>query len=114
MVNELTKKVLNPRALAQAYLFGKTAQQSEVVISSNQMLGNFFSAAAAILLEPSAFELPHWLIVAGAVLVIVGTIGVLVCSRQASVRQQPEREIGSAPHRPRRTSDALPPPSFTD
>ena len=78
------------------------------------MFGDFFLAAAARLLEPSAFELPEWLIVGGSVLVVVGTIGGWLSSRRARVQKQPEPQAGSAPYRPRRTSDALPPPSFMD
>lgn len=78
------------------------------------MFGKLFSAPAERFSELSAFELPHWLIVAGSVLVIVGAIGALVSSRRAGARKQPERQVRSAASRPRRTSDALPPPSFID
>jgi hypothetical protein len=79
------------------------------------MFGNFFSAAAARILELSALQLPHWFIVAGFVLVIAGTIGAFLSGRRASVREQPERRVGGGRAIPRRrTSDALPPSSFTD
>jgi hypothetical protein len=37
---------------------------------------------AAVVAELSALQLPHWLIIAGSVLVIVGTVGVLVSGRR--------------------------------
>jgi hypothetical protein len=46
------------------------------------MIAQLFAAAVASFSELSALQLPHWLIVAGGGLVIVGTIGVLVSGRR--------------------------------
>ena len=42
------------------------------------MIAQFFAAAVV---ELSALQLPHWLMIAGGVLVVVGAIGVLVSGR---------------------------------
>jgi hypothetical protein len=44
------------------------------------MIVQFFAAAVA---ELSALQLPHWLMIAGGVLVIVGTDGALVSNRRS-------------------------------
>ena len=50
------------------------------------MIAQFFIA------ELSALQLPHWLMIAGGVLVIVGTVGVWVLGRRRSdVPPEPSR-----------------------
>ena len=50
------------------------------------MIAQFFVA------ELSALQLPHWLMIAGGVLVIVGTVGALVSSRRrAAASPEPSR-----------------------
>jgi hypothetical protein len=47
-------------------------------------------------------ELPHWLIIAGAVLVVVGLIGVIVRRRhQAEAQDGPAAEPSLEPDRPK-------------
>ena len=53
------------------------------------MIAQFFAAAVG---ELSALQLPHWLMIAGGVLVIVGTVGVWVLGRRRSdVPTEPSR-----------------------
>jgi hypothetical protein len=55
------------------------------------MIAQFFVA------ELSALQLPHWLMIAGVVLVIVGTVGALVSSRRraaAPPEQMDEKQLG--------------------
>jgi hypothetical protein len=50
------------------------------------MIAQFFVA------ELSALQIPHWLMIAGGVLVIVGTVGALVSSRRrAAAPPEPSR-----------------------
>jgi hypothetical protein len=50
------------------------------------MIAQFFIAALP------ALQLPHWLMIAGGVLVIVGTVGALVSSRRrAATPPEPSR-----------------------
>jgi len=53
------------------------------------MIAQFFIA------ELSALQLPHWLMIAGGVLVIVGTVGALVSSRRRAAAP-PESSRGEA------------------
>jgi hypothetical protein len=57
------------------------------------MIAQFFAAAVA---ELSALQLPHWLMIAGSALVIVGAVGALVSSRRraaASPEQVDEKQL---------------------
>jgi hypothetical protein len=74
------------------------------------MIGQFFSVT---FLELSDLELPHRLMAAGSVLVIIGTIGAFVSSRRAKARKPRQRQVGNG-SRARRAYDALPPPSVID
>ena len=56
------------------------------------MIVQFFAAAVA---ELSALQLPHWLMIAGGVLVIFGTVGALV-SRRRRAAAPPEPSRGEA------------------
>jgi hypothetical protein len=50
------------------------------------MIAQFFVA------ELSALQIPHWLMIAGIVLVVVGTVGALVSSRRrAAAPPEPSR-----------------------
>jgi hypothetical protein len=54
------------------------------------MIAHFFA-------ELSALQLPHWLMIAGGVLVIVGTVGASVSSRRpgaAHENQVEEKQLG--------------------
>ena len=54
------------------------------------MIAQFFAAAVT---ELSALQLPHWLMIAGGVLVMVGAIGVLVSGMpRAGAPPEPDRK----------------------
>ena len=58
------------------------------------MIAQFFAAAFAELSTP---QLPHWLMIAGSVLVIVGAVGALVSRRRraaAPPEQVEEKQLG--------------------
>jgi hypothetical protein len=60
------------------------------VVIGQIMVAQFFAAAVV---ELSALQLPHWLMFAGGVLVVVGAIGVLVSGRtRAGAPPEPDRE----------------------
>jgi hypothetical protein len=57
------------------------------------MIVQFFAAAVA---ELSALQLPHWLMIAGGVLVIVGAVGALISNRRraaATPEQVEEKQL---------------------
>jgi len=54
------------------------------------MIAQLFAAAVA---ELATLQLPHWLVIAGGVLVVVGAIGVLVSGRpRAGAPPEPDRK----------------------
>jgi hypothetical protein len=54
------------------------------------MIAQFFAAAVARFSELSALQLPHWLTIAGTLLVIAGLIGFVSCPKQlAKIQVEP-------------------------
>jgi len=48
----------------------------------------------------ASLELPHWLMIAGALLVVAGFIGVLVTRKKADEVDPPPDEPTDTPHQP--------------
>ena len=66
------------------YISGACSERLKSILGQT-MTAQFFVA------ELSALQLPHWLMIAGGLLVVVGTVGALVSSRRRASAPEPSR-----------------------